>query len=146
MLVHKIFKNPMLAIGFLFMSIFVMNFLDKHHSQWPCSYIKIQLEKKVSSQVSIICKKKNLEYIVDRFSVEANTKTMYRTLVREMIFIGKSSSIEKIENVRLIISSSQLEVNLMVKGRSIAELSKIKNEKLFKKHLQRTVSVQEVVL
>ncbi len=160
-------KNPILAIGLLFMVIFLFQAGEKYN-WWPsrtqklmpssCKATQVKLDRRIPAHWKSLCEGKsfnNLAVIIN-YPVEKNAqkledlalnKLIYRELANDMILIAKNSpadNLERVDIVRIQFNHPQKQVNAITEGRFIVKLQTMTDRSLIAKHFQTTVQVQEV--
>ncbi len=157
MFVNFLMKKPILMIGLLMFSIFLMNawdklgFLKRDLQTTACHGNLSKLEKNLPETWKVYCEGNNLAAEIKVLGIEANDKQlkekMYRSLANHLMTISTLSQpdlLEKIMMVRLRLDHPKLQVNAISEGRYVAKLIGLKSQSHIAEHLQQTVQVNDV--
>jgi len=155
-------KNPVLIIGILLMSIFLMNlFNGKYYSDYretlkatSCRAVTVKLNRRIPGTWTTSCKENVLTVSIPFIPNQKNIKipqlkkAMYRELANSMVAIVKSSPLDNLQrtyNVVIHLVHDHLEINALTTGQQIVKLKTITHPKMISEHLKGTVQVQEVL-
>ncbi|MGB0452675.1 MAG: hypothetical protein ACPGJV_03100 [Bacteriovoracaceae bacterium] len=160
MLYKSLLKNPILMIGILFMSIFLMTHGKKFMQEYKtnltptsCRALMVKLERRLPAHWKAHCEENNLAV---EYSLEIPKKIQkqneirqfaYRELANSLSFIAKNSpedNMQKTDVVRVRMKLEKLTINAVTEGRFLSKLYSLTDPKLITKHIQATVQVQEV--
>jgi hypothetical protein len=161
MFLQKAMKNPVLIIGILLMSIFLMNlFGGKYYDNYKeklkatsCVAVQVKLNRRIPGTWKTNCKDNVLTVHVPfitkakKVPMDKLRSGMYRELANSMIAIVKNSPIDNLErtfNIIVHLTHDQLKINALTTGKQIVKLQTITHPKMISEHLKGTVQVQEV--
>lgn len=161
-------KNPIFAIGLLFMVIFLFQAGEKFN-WWEsrkkklmpssCKAVLVKLERRIPANWKAGCEGNfyNNLYVLIEFNAskkeeleatkEALQRLVYRELANNLISIALNSpedNLEQTDIVRLQFTHPKLTVNAITQGKHVAKLQTLKDKRLIAEHLKSTVSVQEI--
>lgn len=164
MILKSLMKNPIFAIGFLLMTIFLFQLRDKgifskraeRMIPTSCRAVEVRLAKYMSPSWEISCNDNNLvvvtktdpNVIKDELKDPKELKpVMYKALANIYTSISKYSPNDSLSrtgivSVRLI--HKNLTLNSISEGRHVANIQGMKNLKNLSEHFKQTIRVQEV--
>lgn len=155
-------KNPILAIGILLMSIFLMNtFMEgglwnrDRLNPTSCRAVLVKLDRRISGGWTTSCDGQNLNLAIAHVSTKKEPtdmptvrKIVYRELANSLVFIAKNSPSDNLERtpwVSIRYVHPKLEVGARSEGKFVVKFATIKNKKMLMSHLQATVQVKELI-
>jgi len=159
MLWNSLFKNPILAIGILMFSIFLMNLGSKH--QWgifynekliptSCKAALVKIAKHIPANWNAFCEGNNLAVEIQEVAIPEKATNlrglMYRQLANHMSFVANVSQtdiLEKVYIVRFKLTHPQMEINAVTEGKYIVKLATLTTPEHIMSHLKSTVQVKE---
>lgn len=161
MIAKNLFKNPILIIGILMMTIFLFNLKKKGYFgenkliPSSCKSVLVMLNKRSPSTWRTECSNNNLSVEVYKNpdfkklnTVLKQRAYLYRELANDLSFIAKNSlneSLERVLIVRVKIISKNLDINSITEGRFLAKLATLKDKRFIANHLKATVKVKELI-
>jgi len=152
-------KKPVLAIGLLLFSLFIMQV--SREKKWglfhnnkliptSCKAVLIPLLKKTPANWNVFCEEVNLAVEVVEVSLPATSpqlkNLMYRQLANHMSFVAKKSPpdiLEKVYLVRFRLSHPKMVINAVTEGKYLSKLATIDDPTHIMDHLKSTVQVKE---
>lgn len=169
----SLMKNPILAIGILFMIIFLFQMGDKY--DWfssrrrklmpsSCRAVIVKLDRRVPSSWKTECEgndynnlfvNMNLSEQGSSKSVKGETKEnkqkrlkvfLYKTLANNMILTAKNSPTDNLERtnmVRFRLNHTKMRIDALTEGRFLVKLQTLTSPQLIAEHLKVTVQVKE---
>lgn len=159
MALKTLIKNPILGVGILLMSIFLMGLykdgkIFKRENLIPtsCKALTVKLDRRIPANWSTGCEGNNLwvhiNYPADKkeYKPENLRKLLYRELANYLILVAKNSpsdNLERTDYVRLRIIHPLLTINALTEGKYLIKMATLKDQKLIAEHLKVTVQVQE---
>jgi len=162
MLMKSLMKNPILIVGILLMSTFLMNHYT-YVGLWnkdrlkptSCKAVLVKLNRRVPSGWTTSCDKNNL-YIAIAHQSAKNEPTdlklirsiVYRQLANSYSLVASYSPLDNLERtdwVSIRYVHPKIEVAGRSRGQFVAKFATIKNKEMLKKHLQATVEVKELI-
>lgn len=162
MVLQHIFKKPILVIGLLFMTIFLLDLSrrgiifnrDKVNAT-SCRSALVMLNKRIPSNWHINCNKNNLEVVINEnfeneetMSEEILKAHGYRQLANHLIFISKNSLNESLARTFMItvkLESKRMIISAVSEGHFIARLATITKPEFIAEHLKNSVQVREKI-
>lgn len=162
MFLKSLIKNPILVIGVLLMSIFLMNTFMKE-GLWnrdrlnptSCKAVLVKLDRRVSGGWTTSCDGNNLNLAISHVvgekeptDLDTVRKIVYRELANSLVFLAKNSpsdNLERTDWVSIRYVHPKLEVGALSEGKFVVKFSTIKNKGMLMKHLQATVQVKELI-
>lgn len=161
MIWNNLMKKPVLAIGIILFSLFLMQVSKKekwgifHNDRLiptSCRAALIRIEKKIPANWEVFCEGNNLAVEIDEIGVPEKATNlqplMYRQLANHMSFIARVSQadiLEKVFLVRFKLTHPKLEINAITEGKFIVKLVSLDNPEHIMTHLKSTVQVKETV-
>ncbi len=163
MIAKVLFKNPILMIGILMVTILLLTLNKKGMffnrtellKATSCNSVLVMLNKRTPETWTNKCRENNLEVNIEstlkpKQLKDPNTMkaVLYRELANNLIFISKNSLNESLERVLFVsvkINSQKMEINALTEGKYIAKLATMKNSKFISDHLKKTVKVKEII-
>lgn len=165
MIYKNIFKNPILAIGILLMTIFILNanrkgLFGKREKLIPtsCKAVRVKLDRRIPDNWKSACKGNNLSVNVNyqlpkelaekQLTFEEFKRLVYREIANVLIHIARNSPSDNLERTDVVSVKfkylSSIDVNAITFGDKLAKLNNMKEQNLIATHIQATVKVQEV--
>jgi hypothetical protein len=161
MLWNSLLKKPILVLGILMFSLFILQVNRKenwgifHNEKLlssSCKAVVIPLERKIPANWKLICEGNNLAVEIQEVAIPAkagNLKMlMYRQLANHMTHIARMAPLdilEKVYFIRFKLSHPKMEINAVTEGKFIVKLATLENAEHIMTHLQSTVQVKETV-
>ena len=162
MFLKSLMNKPILAVGILLMSIFLMNtFTDgglwnrDKLNPTSCKAVLVKLDRRVSGGWSTSCDGENLNLAIGHVvsekeptDLETIRKIVYRELANSLVFVAKNSpsdNLERVPWVSIRYVHPKLEVGALSEGIYVVKFATIKNKEMLMKHLQATVKVKELI-
>jgi hypothetical protein len=161
MIWNNLMKKPVLAIGIILFSLFLMQVSKKekwgifHNDRLiptSCRAALVRIEKKIPANWEVFCEGNNLAVEIDEIGVPEKATNlqplMYRQLANHMSFIARVSQadiLEKVFLVRFKLTHPKLEINAITEGKFIVKLVSLDNPEHIMTHLKSTVQVKETV-
>lgn len=162
MFLKSLMKNPILMIGILMMSIFIMNtymdggLWDKDRlNPTSCRAVLVKLDKRVPTGWTTSCDGNNLNLAIAHISTEKEKKDLdtarkivYRELANTFVYLAQNSpsdNLERVDWVSIRFVHPLLEVGALTEGKFAVKFATIKNKEMLKKHLQASVKVKELI-
>lgn len=159
MIISKLMKNPILAIGILMMTLFIMElgrrgYLGmKDRKPTSCRAVEVMLIKRIPQNWHIDCNDNNLEITIDSnylLSEKEKPPTLrpkiYRELANHLVFIAKNSpsdSLSRVFMITLKMNTSLMNLAALTEGQYLVKLSSITRPEFVAQHLKSTVQTQE---
>jgi hypothetical protein len=158
-------KNPVLAIGILFMVIFLFQLGDKYN--WmesrkeklmpsSCKAVRVKLDRRIPASWATKCEGGDYNNLFVEFNVTEtkneksspkNLKALiYRTLANNMILTAKNSPTDNLERtnmVRFRLNHPKVQIDALTEGRFLVKLKTLTSPELIAEHLKVTVQVKE---
>lgn len=165
MLFSKLTQKPMLAIGILFMVIFLSTTGGKILKRFMPSYgdrlnptscraLLVKLNRRVPANWVAACNKNNLNVEVlykfpkiEKETLENVRAISYRELANAYVFIAKNSPSDNLERTDIVsvrFDSEYLKINSISEGKFVVKLATLTRKELIQQHFHSTVQVQEV--
>lgn len=162
----SLMKNPILAIGLLFMIIFLFQAGEKYN-WWPsrrqklmpssCKAVRVKLDRRIPANWSTKCEGKDfnslavtIKYAQEKDKMIKDPKDLsrlvYRELANDLILIAKNSPADNLERtniVRIHFIHPQKQVNAITEGKYLVKLQTMQDKRLIAEHLRVTVQVKE---
>jgi hypothetical protein len=162
----SLMKNPVLAIGILFMIIFLFQAGEKYN-WWPsrreklmpssCKAVRVKLDRRIPANWSSACEGKDfnnlavtIKYAQEKDKEIKDPKSLgqlvYRELANDLILIAKNSPADNLERtniVRVRFIHPQKQVDAITEGKYLVKLKTLSDKKLIAEHLKVTVQVRE---
>lgn len=162
----SLIKNPILAIGLLFMIIFLFQAGEKYN-WWPsrrqklmpssCKAVRVKLDRRIPANWSTECEGKDFNSlaVTIKYAQEKNKKVgdtqklgqiVYRELANNLIQIAKNSPADNLERtniVRVRFIHPQKQVDAITEGKYLVKLQTMTEKRLIAEHLKVTVQVKE---
>lgn len=154
-------KYPVLIIGIVMISIFVLDIKNNNRSillsrdklmPTSCSAVIVKLSRRVPGHWKVECKDNDLHV---EYPVEANIPNLdtlrqglYKDLVNNMVLATKNSPIDTLENVRQVefkANHKQLEIKAAISGKNIVKFATMNEPKFIMDHLRATTVVHETL-
>lgn len=151
-------KKPILLIGILFFTIFLLDlsrrgilpFRKGGIKATSCTSAVVMLNKRVPANWSTECNDNNLTVRI-LSSVKVNdpkdlSLALYRELANHLIFISKNSLNESLERtfiIRVQLIHKEKELNAITEGQYLAKMATLNRPNFIAQHLKSTVQVQE---
>ncbi len=164
----SLMKNPILAIGILFMVIFLfqMNskydwFSSRRRKLMPssCKAVTVKLDRRIPSSWKTKCEGNtfnnlsvNMNMAADKSSpphAKALKALLYKTLANNMILTAKNSpsdNLERTNMVRFRLNHPKMRIDALTEGRFLVKLQTLTSQQLIAEHLKVTVQVKETPL
>lgn len=161
----KLTEKPVLAIGILFMVIFLTTSGGKLiHKFFPgyrqrlsptyCSTLIAKLNPRLPANWRAECNKNNLNVViaykfpnVPNLDLKTVRTISYRELANSYTFLAKNSpygALEKTDIVSVRLESDYLKLNSISEGQFVIKLSSLTRKEMIKQHIHSTIQVQEV--
>lgn len=153
-------KNPILGVGILMMSIFLMGLykdgkIFKRENLIPtsCKAVTVKLERRIPANWSIGCEGNNLWVEVNYLLLEKKIKlevlrsVFYCEMANYFSLVAKNSpsdNLERTDFVRLKLVHLLLTINALTEGCYLIKMATLTDQRLIAEHLKVTVQVQEV--
>ena len=163
----SLMKNPILAIGILFMVIFLFQLGEKN--SWlesrkrklmpsSCKAVTVKLDRRIPASWKTICEGKDFNNLFVNMNLEEDNKkdkdqdqkslkrTLYRTLANNMILTAKNSPADNLERTNMIrfkLNHPKLVIDALTEGRFLVKLQTLTSAELIAEHLKVTVQVKE---
>ena len=157
MFANFLFKKPILTIGILMFSIFLMNawdklgFLKRDLQTTACHGNLSKLEKSVPVTWKVFCEQNNLAVEITITTIASDDpelkQKLFRHLANDLVTISNLSQpdlLEKIMMIRLRLEHPKMQVNALSEGRYVAKLVNLKSQTHIAEHLQQTVQVNDI--
>lgn len=164
MVLKSLMKNPIFAIGFLLMTIFLFQLRDKGifssraQKMIPtsCKAVAVRLDKYMSPKWEMTCNENNLAIItkVDPALIKPDIKDpkelrqlMYKALANIYVSISNYSPKDSLSRTNIIsvrLIHNNLTLNSMSEGRHVVNIDGLKNLENLSEHFKQTIRVQEV--
>ena len=164
-MLSKVLKgNPILMVGILFMTIFLFQLADKGIFKarrdrllpTSCRAALVKLNRRIPEHWKTLCEGNNMAVIIpmslgkmkDVKDLKLVKAAMYRELANDLVVVAKNSpsdNLERVDIVRLKLSSPRLVISAVTEGKFIVKLATITNKRLLGQHLERTVQVKEFI-
>jgi hypothetical protein len=162
MFLKSLLKNPILMIGILLMSIFLMNTF-KEGGLWnkdrlkptSCRAVLVKLNKRIPPGWTTSCDGNSLNLAIAHIKMDKEPtelelvrKLVYRELANTLVLLSKNSPTDNLERtdwVSVRYVHPKLEVGALTEGKYAAKFATIKSTEMLKKHLQATVQVKELI-
>lgn len=155
-------KKPMLIIGILMMTAFLMDlnnrsdgnslFFRKKFVPHSCNAVLVMLEKRIPASWNATCEENNLAvemiYSGPKTDDPKVKQITYRRLANDLAFIAKNSPEETLSRVFIVrIKSLQpgLEINAVTEGKFISKLATLNAPSHISEHLKNTVQIKETI-
>jgi hypothetical protein len=161
MLWNSLLKKPILVLGILMFSLFILQVNRKekwgifHNEKLlssSCKAVVIPLDRRIPGNWKLLCEQNNLAVEIQEVAVPAkagNLKTlMYRQLANHMSHIAQiapSDILEKVYFVRFKLVHPEMEINAVTEGKFIVKLATLENPEHIMAHLKSTVQVKETI-
>lgn len=162
MLLKSLMNKPILAIGILLMTIFLMNtFTDgglwnrDRLNPTSCKAVLVKLDRRVSGGWTTSCDGQNLNLAISHVvgekeptDIKTVRKIVYRELANSLVFIAKNSPSDNLERtpwVSIRYVHPKLEVGARSEGKFVVKFATIKNKQMLMNHLKATVQVKELI-
>lgn len=161
MLWNSLMKKPILALGILMFSLFILQVTRKekwgifHNEKLissSCKAVVIPLNRKIPGNWKLSCEGNNLAVEIQEIAIPAragNLKSlMYRQLANHMSHIAKiapTDILEKVYFIRFKLTHPKMEINAVTEGKFIVKLATLENPEHIMTHLQSTVQVKETI-
>ncbi len=158
MLWKSLLNKPILAIGILLFTVFMLDlsrrgvlFKNPKYIATSCKSAIVMLKKRSPDTWAIDCEKDVLVV-----QIESNLKTpdpknlqpaLYRELANNIIFISKNSlneSLERTPMVRIKMRHPKYDLNALAEGKYIAKLATMNRPEFIAEQLKNFVSTQIV--
>ncbi len=166
MALKSLMKNPILAIGLLFMIIFFFQAGEKYNwwasrrqklTPSSCKAVTVKLDRRIPANWSTACEGSDFNSlaITVKFPQEADKKLtkeddirklIYRELANDLIRIAKNSpgdNLERTNIVRVRFIHPQRQIDAITEGRFLVKLQTMTDKNLIAQHLKVTVQVKE---
>lgn len=154
-------KYPVLIIGIIMISIFLMDLKNNNRSIFlsrdklmptSCSAVIVKLSRRVPGHWKVECKGNDLhvEYPVETNIPNLDTlrQAVYKDLVNNIVLATRNSPIDTLENVRQIeftANHKTLEIKAAISGKNIIKFATMKEPKFIMDHLAATTVVKETL-
>lgn len=162
MLLQNLMKNPVLMIGILMMSIFLMSlsregkiFHRENLVPTSCKAVLVKLDRRIPASWTTECQGNNLNINITKTlqpkeagNIEMLRSLLYRELANDLIAIANNSpsdNLERTDLVSLKLRHAEMEIGALTEGKFIVKFSTLRDQRLIMEHLQQTVQVQEVI-
>ncbi len=162
MFLKSLMNKPILAIGILLMSIFLMNtFTDgglwnrDRLKPTSCKAVLVKLDRRIPGGWTTSCDGENLNLAVSHMAakkeptdLETVRKIVYRELANSLVLVAKNSPSDNLERtpwVSIRYVHPLLEVGALSEGKFVVKFATIKNKQMLMNHLQATVKVKELI-
>jgi hypothetical protein len=161
MIWKSLMKNPILAIGILLFSIFMMN-LARQKNFWnsrveglrptSCRAVLVKLDRRIPANWNTKCEGNNLAVLISVQDKEdwpygkELQKFLYRTLANHMVHIARNSptdNLERTDIIRIRLVHENLSINAVTEGKFIVKLATLKGSGFIAQHLKATVQIKE---
>ena len=161
MVLKSLMKNPVLMIGILMMSIFLMKLSSDESwtsrdklNPTSCKAVLVKLIRRIPANWDATCKGNNLTVEINY--PELKDKPIPKDKVRTILFMelanymkkialsSPSDNLERTDFVTLKLHHPKLSINALTEGKFIVKLATMKNVEMIKEHLKVTVQVQEI--
>ncbi len=161
MLLKSLTKNPVLIVGILMMSIFLMTvgrrqgwFNRDNLIPTSCRAVTVKLDRRIPASWSTQCEGNNLLITMnfaeekDKPIADAELRTvLFRTLANNLKSVALNSPSDNLErtdivSVRLI--HPRMTINSVSEGKYVVKLATMNDPAMIAEHLKVTVQVQEV--
>ncbi len=153
---HRILGKPVLAIGILFMAIFLMqlesnSFLFSRKSKLKassCRALLVKLDRLKPEGWKTSCNENNLELeIVSKLDLKgAPREELYRELANHLSFIANASPSDNLERTFLVsirLNHPRLSLSALTEGKDLVMLAKLNHPEAIAHHLRATVQTSE---
>lgn len=161
----SLMKNPVLAIGILFMVIFLFQLGNKY--DWmgsrkrklmpsSCKAVVVKLNRRIPANWKTECEGSDYNNLFVEINITEpktsdvapkNFKALiYRTLANNLILTAKNSpedNLERTNMVRFRLNHPKVRINALTEGRFLVKLQTLSSPELIAQHLKVTVQVQE---
>lgn len=161
MMLKSLTKNPVLMIGILMMSIFLMQLyrsdklgLGDKRKATSCVAVQVRLEKRVPGHWKLECDGNNLLVWISTtypFKDDASRNQIEAVIMKEIanvyITVAKKTigeSLEKTESVSVRISDPKMTVGAWSEGRMVSKLRTLTDNKLIFQHIANTIKVRTI--
>lgn len=161
MIWQQAMKYPMLVIGIVLFSLFVM---DENTSKWwnsfssrfipnTCQSVKERVIKKAPKNWSIECPGTELLILTisDNTQIAKTSvlrKYLYRQLANSYVNFAQFSNpetLEQLQHLKISMNHPQITLESKSDGESVVAFLKLKNKEQIIKHLGTSVKVKEVI-
>lgn len=162
----SLMKNPVLAIGLLFMIIFLFQAGEKFNwwtsrrqklTPSSCKAVRVMLDRRIPANWSTACEGSDFNSlaVTIKFPQEIDKKIekeddlrklVYRELANNLISIAKNSpgdNLERTNIVRVRFIHPQKQIDAITEGRFLVKLQTMSDKNLIAQHLKVTVQVKE---
>jgi len=161
MLLKSIMKNPILVVGILMMSIFLMTLgrkegLFNRSALIPtsCRAVLVKLDRRIPANWSTSCDGNSLTITMnfaepkDKPIPESDLrKTLFRTLANNLKSVALNSPSDNLERTDIVavkLIHPRLTINAVSEGKYVVKLATMNDPAMIAEHLKVTVQVQEV--
>lgn len=162
MLLQNLMKNPVLMVGILLMSIFLMNlsregklFEREALNPTSCKAVLVKLDRRIPASWKTECKGNNLNITLNKTIMpkekdnqEMLRTLLYRELANDLMAIANNSpsdNLERTEFISIKLIHPQMEIGALTEGKFLVKFSTLRDQRLIMEHFQQTVQVQEVI-
>lgn len=161
MIWQQALKYPMLVIGIVLFSLFLM---DEHTTKWwnsfssrfipsTCNAVKERVALKAPKNWSMQCPGTELLILTVNQNKQAPTtamlrKYLYRELANTYVNFAKFSNPEtlaQLQNLKINIQHPQMIIESKSDGEAVVQFIKMKNQNSIIRHLGATVKVKEII-
>lgn len=162
MFMKSLMNKPILIIGILLSSVFLMNRYSEH-GVWnrdrlvptSCRAVLVMLERRIPENWKTACEGNNLNVVVQHIVLKTEPtelpklrRLLYRELANGLILLAQNSpsdNLERTDGVSFRYLHPKLEIGALTQGKFVVKFSTIKNKEMIKRHLQATVKVKELI-
>lgn len=162
----SLMKNPILAIGILFMVIFLFQAGEKYN-WWPsraqklmpssCKAVRVKLDRRIPANWHTECEGSDFNNlaVTIKYAQELDKKVdkeddlnklVYRELANDLIRIAKNSpgdNLERTNIIRIRFIHPQKQIDAITEGKYLVKLQTMNDKRLIAEHLKVTVQVRE---
>lgn len=161
MIWQQALKYPMLVIGIVLFSLFLM---DEHTAKWwnqfsnrlipsTCQAVKDRVSAKAPKNWAMDCQGTELLILnVTEDKKLAKTpvlrKYLYRQLANTYVNLAQISNpetLEQLPNLKIIMHHPQMKIESRSDGESVVQFIKLKEQAAIIRHLGTTVKVKEII-